>query len=213
MQIQTFQGGFDKNLCYIIWCEETKLAALVDASVEINPILEYIESNNLILTKILITHTHHDHVFYLNDFIKQISNISVYCFHKPININFSYIGLINHQIINIGSQVLIALHTPGHFIDSLCFWDKNNKLLFTGDTMFVGRTGRTVSNTSNIQELYHSIYNILLRLPDDTIIYPGHHYGHINKISLKENVAISKFFTCKTFKDFCLVMQHFEQNR
>ena len=57
MIIKTFEGGFDKNLTYLIWCEKTKHAALIDASTEINPILECIEQNDLLLSKILITHT------------------------------------------------------------------------------------------------------------------------------------------------------------
>ena len=59
----------DKNFTYVIWCPETKLSAIIDPSTEINPIIEYFEKNNLILSKILITHTHHDHINYLSDFI------------------------------------------------------------------------------------------------------------------------------------------------
>ena len=64
MKIQSFQGGFDKNFCYLIWCDKTKQAALIDASTEINPIIEFIESKKLLLTKILVTHSHHDHIYY-----------------------------------------------------------------------------------------------------------------------------------------------------
>ena len=53
MKIKSFQGGYDKNFSYVIWCEETKHAALIDASTEINPIIEYIEEFDLILSKIL----------------------------------------------------------------------------------------------------------------------------------------------------------------
>ena len=66
MKIKTFIGGFDKNFSYLIWCEKTRIAAIIDPAVEITPILEYIESLDLITTKILITHTHQDHIFYLN---------------------------------------------------------------------------------------------------------------------------------------------------
>ena len=66
MKIQSFQGGFDKNFCYLIWCDKTKQAALIDASTEINPIIEFIEDNQLLLTKILITHSHHDHIYYID---------------------------------------------------------------------------------------------------------------------------------------------------
>ena len=65
MKIKTYQGGFDKNLSYLIWCESTRIAGIVDASVELTEIIEFIEAKNLILEKIFITHTHFDHINYL----------------------------------------------------------------------------------------------------------------------------------------------------
>ena len=85
MQVKTFQGGFDKNLSYLIWCDKTKYAGLIDASVEPLEIFEFIESHNLILEKILITHTHHDHIHYLSDFIYKYPMINVYLHSNPIN--------------------------------------------------------------------------------------------------------------------------------
>ena len=213
MKIQSFQGGFDKNFCYLIWCDKTKQAALIDASTEINPIIEFIESKKLLLTKILITHSHHDHIYYIEDFKNYFSNILIYCYKNPINIQSTFYGVIHNEIITIGNEIITTLYTPGHFRDSICFWSKQHHYLFTGDTMFVGRTGRTVSSTSNIKELYNSIYNIILKLSENTIVYPGHNYGHIPYISLKNNKKLSNFFSCKNFDEFQLIMQNFEKNR
>ena len=84
---------------------------------------------------------------------------------------------------------------------------------FTGDTMFVGRTGRTISTKSSISDLYDSIYNIILKLPMQTIIYPGHHYGHTPYITLKENISISSFFQCCNEDEFFKVMKDYEEGR
>ena len=213
MKIKVFQGGFDKNLSYLIWCDKTNIAAIIDPAVEINPIIEYITSHNLILSKILITHTHHDHIAYIHDFINLYPNISNYCYNSPVNADFNYTGLSHNQVTAIGNDILIAIHTPGHFIDSMCFWNKKDNFIFTGDTMFVGRTGITVSNLSNIKDLYQSTYKKLLTLSKNTIIYPGHHYGYTQSISIKDNILTSKFFTCKSFEEFCTVMKKFEKNR
>ena len=213
MNIKVFQGGFDKNLCYLIWCEHTKIAAIIDPSVEINPIMEFITNKNLILSKILITHTHHDHIAYLNDFTNMYSNLAILCFKDAKNTEFKFIGLTHNQVIAIGNEILIAIYTPGHFSDSMCFWNKNKNCLFTGDTMFVGRTGRTISKLSNIKDLYNSIYNQILTLPNHTILYPGHHYGYTKSISIKDNIITSNFFTCTSFDEFSQVMKKFEQNR
>ena len=213
MKIKTFQGGYDKNLCYLVWCNKTKQATLIDASVEINPIIEYLEANNLILSKILVTHTHHDHISYIYDLIKKFPLVNILCYHKPINKTFKYQGLRHNEMITIGDKVLIAMHTPGHFFDSMCFWNKDNNLLFTGDTMFVGRTGRTISQSSNINDLYDSIYQKILILPRKTIVYPGHHYGYKKTISLKENILLSNFFQCNSLEEFKKCMKNYEKNR
>ena len=79
--------------------------------------------------------------------------------------------------------------------------------------MFVGRTGRTISTKSNISDLYDSIYNIILKLPMQTIIYPGHHYGHVTYVTLKENISISPFFQCSNVNEFFKVMKDYEDGR
>ena len=95
----------------------------------------------------------------------------------------------------------------------ICLWNKKDNCVFTGDTMFVGRTGRTIDKKSNIEDLYNSIYNTILLLPENTQIYPGHHYGFKKKISIKENIICSDFFRCKTFIEFIKIMEKFESNK
>ena len=79
--------------------------------------------------------------------------------------------------------------------------------------MFVGRTGRTISHTSNIKQLYHSVYDKLLTLQHNTIIYSGHNYGYVPSISIKKNIELFDFFQCKNLSEFTKIMQKFEKNR
>ena len=213
MKVKSFLGGFDKNFSYLIWCEKTKLAAVIDPSTEPLEILESIESRNLILSKILITHTHHDHITYLNDYKNVFSNLMIYSFHNSINLKEDYIGLIDNDIINIGDIMLTTLHTPGHFSDSVCYWNKKNKYLFTGDTMFVSRTGRVVGKHSNINDLYNSIYKKILMLNTETLILPGHNYGFKPSITIKDSIKLFDFFQCSSLEEFKIVMMNYEKNR
>ena len=80
MKVKVFQGGYDRNFCYLIWCKESLRAAVVDPSVEPLEVFEFIEAKNLILEKILVTHTHHDHIAFLEDFTFKIFFDS-YLFH------------------------------------------------------------------------------------------------------------------------------------
>ena len=213
MNIQSFQGGYDKNFSYIVWCPETKIAAIIDPSTAITPIIEYIENHDLILSKILVTHTHHDHIAYLDDFLNLFSNIVIYCYHNPLNLKNHFVGLNDNEVVMIGNNALTTIYTPGHLSDSICFWSKEDNIVFTGDTMFVGRSGRVKSPSSDIKQLYHSIYDKLLTLPKNTMIYPGHHYGYSPCITIQKNIELFDFFSCQTFLEFVSIMKNFEKNR
>ena len=214
MKIKSIQGGFDKNCSYLIWCESTKIAGIIDASVNITEIYAYVEMYDLIMEKIFITHTHFDHINFLDDIFYQFPHVQVCGFEYPEDkLGNNYRKLKHHEIIPLGSEILTALHTPGHYPDSLCFWNKKENCIFTGDTMFVGRTGRTIGAKSNISDLYISIYNHLLKLPEKTIIYPGHHYGYTPSITLKKNISISPLLQCNSEEEFIRIMTDYEKNR
>ena len=111
----------------------------------------------------------------------------------------------------LGKINIKIIHTPGHFPDSLCYLMEN--IIFTGDTLFVGRTGRTISANASTKDLYYSIYDKILSLPGNTLIYPGHDYGEKPTISLKENIKISPLLQAKSEKDFIERMANYEANR
>ena len=214
MKVKSFQGGFDKNLSYLIWCESTHCAGLIDASVDFTEIEKFINTNSLKLEKIFITHTHFDHIQFLNKILNKFPNINICGFEKPeVKIQNNYNKLKDLEIITLGYELITILYTPGHYPDSICFWNRKDKALFTGDTMFVGRTGRVVSEKSNISDLYNSIYHKILQLPKETIIYPGHHYGYVKKIILQKNITLHPFFQCSSKNEFIKVMQAYEQGR
>ena len=214
MKIKSFQGGFDKNLSYLIWCESTHISGIVDASVNMTKINEFIETHNLKLEKVFITHTHSDHINFLHDILYQFPQAQICGFENPeYKFGDYYRKLKHHEIITLGSEMITCLYTPGHYPDSLCYWNKKDKCLFTGDTMFVGRTGRTIGKKSNISHLYSSIYQQILTLPNNTKIYPGHHYGYTTNISLKENIMLSPFFQCSSEDEFIMVMEDYEKGR
>ena len=215
MRVKEFLGGFDKNLCYVAWCENTMLGVVIDPSVEPSQVFEFINNEEIILDKILITHTHHDHIKYIDDFLTEFPLVNIYGHSKSLYTfdQERYKGLSHFENINIGKSMVSALHTPGHYADSVCFWAIEENFLFTGDTMFVGRTGRVKSVSSNIKDLYNSVYKIILKLPISTIIFPGHHYGYTKFISIKENIILSNFFRCNNIEEFSKVMEQFEKTK
>ena len=214
MKVKEFKGGYDDNFCYLIWCDKTLEGAIIDPSVEPDKIFHFINQNDILLKKILITHTHYDHISYLTDFISMYLNVVIYGYVKTrYSFNNNFYGLSHNEKISIGDEIFTSLYTPGHYDDCLCYWNKSANMIFTGDTIFVGRSGRTINMYSDISKLYHSIYDIILKLPKETIIYPGHDYGPTSTISISDNMELSHFFSCKSEKEFIDVMDDFETSR
>ena len=208
--IQTFRGGFDKNLSYIITCLRTGYEIIVDASIELNKLQPFLKSKP---SALLVTHSHHDHIKYIRSYIENFPDIKIIGNPKSKNNygNKRFVPVNDNMTIKIGNLTILSIHTPGHYFDSICYLVEN--VLFTGDTLFVGRTGRTISNGSNVDDLYDSVYNKLLRLPDDTHIYPGHDYGKVPSITIKKNKKISDILQAKNKEDFKNKMAHYEKNR
>ena len=208
--VRPFLGGYDKNFTYLITCSHTRSSVLVDAAIPINQIMPSISNPPLAL---LITHTHHDHIRYLNDYINIFPDMIVFGHSESaLMYKIKNFRITKHQQnFEIGHLPFTSIYTPGHYFDSICYLLKPT--LFTGDTLFVGRTGRVISQRSDIKELYNSVYNRLLILSKDLRLYPGHDYGKQPSIKIKHNIKISPLLRAKNLKDFIKKMEQYELNR
>ena len=208
--IRSILGGFDKNFTYLITCNHTRNQIIVDPSVDLKFISPFIYDKPV---AILITHSHHDHIRYLDQYLESFPRIFVFghsiSADKFLHTSFK---IINHnETIKIGEIQITGIHTPGHYFDSICYLIP--PVIFTGDTVFVGRTGRVISSGSNLEELYNSIYKKILTLPNHIRIYPGHHYGNKKSMSLKKNIKESPLLQANSFDDFSKRMDEYEENR
>ena len=209
--IQSFEGGYDRNFSYLLTCLETITSVIVDASLELIRLQPFQKSKP---KAILITHSHHDHIRYVSEYIKAYPEIKIIGHPKSKLNNISKINFLpmnDYSIYKVGNLNIRTIHTPGHYYDSVCFLVEN--IIFTGDTLFVGRTGRTLSIGSNVSDLYKSVYKKLLKLPGDTIIYPGHNYGSRPTITISENIINSNLLQASGEEDFINRMKNYEKNR
>ncbi|MBP2634143.1 MAG: gloC [Firmicutes bacterium] len=186
--IQMGVGHLGTN-CYIVFCEQTLQAAVIDPGGSEETILYEINNANLKVEYIINTHGHADHIA-ANDAIKKATGAQVLIHHEDAKmltnaqLNLSmYIGdgivcqaadrLLNDgDIITFGSISFKVLHTPGHTVGGICLLSDN--VLIAGDTLFEESIGRTDFPGGSYSQLISSIKNQLLSLEDAVKVLPGH---------------------------------------
>ncbi len=150
-------------------------AILIDSGGPMEPLLERIEALRLRLTHLLCTHHHYDHVANNGEY-RRLFDCTI-CGHPAEKELFD--GdldalLEDGQTLQTGSLEVRVLHIPGHTMGQLAFV-VNDHAVFTGDTLFRGSVGGTVApGHGTFQELRSSILDVLMKLPPDSPVYPGH---------------------------------------
>lgn len=195
-------GPFQMNQ-YIIGCEETKEAALIDCGAtgkELEALLKWAEGHEFKVTSILLTHAHVDHVLGVNETREALAGASpdllvpIYL-HPDEMIGYTNVQKLaegfglnvkdslpvsNLNPINdgdelkVGNLVFKVLHTPGHSPGHVCFWMKDYGLMFGGDLIFQGSIGRVDLPMSDTDQMTKSLKRITKDIPDHTVIMPGH---------------------------------------
>lgn len=189
MKIYPFSLGELQANCYLI--QEDDEALLIDPGDDASFLLEEIQRRNLKLIGILATHGHFDHVmavgeiqlgidvpFYMHKkdqfLIDRLESTAEHFLgHKPIVIPPKKITHLPSEELQIANFKFKILHTPGHTPGSVCYYIPSEKIMFTGDTLFMGAIGRADLSYSNRGDLKNSLH-ILATYPEETTVYPGH---------------------------------------
>ena len=145
----------------------------------IDPVLENVEDYIKLLTKldlrlvkVIDTHIHADHITGAGKLKDNTKCITIMGNHTPADAVEMKVN--DDEVIELDKLKLRALYTPGHTSDSFSFLIDN--YLFSGDTLLINGTGRTDFQNGSAKDAYSSIFNKLLKLPDETLLYPGHDY-------------------------------------
>jgi len=198
VKIEQFLVGEMDNFTYIIIDEKNKKSIIVDPSWDLEVMYDFLGKNKLDNTFIINTHSHFDHV-YGNDKVVKMTGAKIIQ-HKESPLQKD-IEVSDGESIKFGESNIKIIHTPGHSGDSICLII-DDKVILTGDTLFVGSCGRLDLPGSDPDEMYYSIYNKLINLDDDLIIYPGHHYGNTKTSTLgkeKKSNFVFKFHNREEF--------------
>ena len=158
---------------YLISSGNGREALIIDPVLEnVNEYINILKQLDLKLVKVIDTHIHADHVTGASK-LKDITKCStIMGDHTPAE--SVEIKVKDEEYINLDNLKIRAMYTPGHTSDSYSFL--MNNYLFSGDTLLINGTGRTDFQNGNAKDAYNSIFNKLLKLPEETLLYPAHDY-------------------------------------
>lgn len=168
-QIKAVNGD---NFSYVVGDEATKEVVVVDPSFSAEQLIRFAERRRFKVKYVVDTHSHHDHTAG-NGMIAVRFGAKIIV-HRSAGVEKD-IPVDDEDAITVGKVKIQVIHTPGHTPDSICLL-LDGKVL-TGDTLFVGECGRTDMPGGSAKDLYHSLFDKLMKLGDDVEVYPGHDYG------------------------------------
>ena len=224
LEIKQMELGPMDNYIYLISNKFTKDCVVIDPAWDVNSIKEEIEANGLNLKSALITHGHPDHTNGIEELLKHYDipiMVSEHeaAFYKPIGENIVEVKA-NHKLELGDSENQLEIdfvHTPGHTPGSQCFFIKTARksytqannlqleaqhLLVSGDTLFLDGCGRCDMPGGDAEIMYDTISNILMKMPDDTVIFPGHNYHHYCCDSLENQKKTNPYMQYDNLKGF-----------
>jgi hydroxyacylglutathione hydrolase len=194
MILETFPVGMLQCNCSVFGDESTGEALVIDPGDEIERVVAVVRRHRLRITMIAVTHAHIDHIGGAKK-LRDLTGAPVHMnandaeLYETLEMQAAWIGmrhapergpidvpLNDGDKLSIGGTTGTVLHTPGHTQGSvsLYFPMADEKKLFAGDTLFQGSIGRTDLPGGNTKQIFRSIRDKLLVLPDDTVVIPGH---------------------------------------
>lgn len=210
-----------QNFVYLIGDPVTRQAAVVDAAWDVDQILQVLEQDGMKLTAALVTHFHPDHlggkfmgrtIQGAADLLERNLDLKIYLHQAEAGFANQIAGLSTSDIVSVASgddltvgEIKVTfIHTPGHTPGSQCFLV--NGRLVSGDTLFVGSCGRVDLPGSDPAQLYDSLVNKLKRLPDDTVLYPGHDYADRPTSTIGDEKRGNLYMRFERLEDFLGMM-------
>ena len=172
-----FHQLFDKNsstYTYLIASAKGREALIIDPVLEnIEQYIKLLNELDLKLVKVIDTHIHADHITAASKLKDATNCTTIMGEHTPSDA--VEVKVKDDEIIYVDKLEIKVIYTPGHTKDSYSFL--MDDCLFSGDTLLINGTGRTDFQGGNSEDSYNSIFNRLLKLPEETLLYPAHDYN------------------------------------
>ena len=217
--IEQIQIGPMENFTYIVGSRSTREVVIVDPAWDIESLMKHLEARDYTLCGALVTHYHPDHCGgsmggHNIDGIAELletNPVRIYA-HKEESAGLKKVtGVSDNDIIkvesgdklSVGEVEVEFLHTPGHTPGSQCFRIKDT--LVSGDTLFINGCGRVDLPGSNSEDMYRSLKK-LADLPEETLLLPGHNYGHVPNATMGETKSQNAYLRVPDLESWKAIM-------
>ncbi len=201
MKVYQIEVGNMQNFTYILEDEETEESLIIDPSWDLELVTDIIKKNNLKVKYIINTHHHFDHTIG-NEAMAKSTNSKIIQ-HTASTLQKDII-ISDGDKIKFGNSELTVFHTPGHSKDSICLVGDGK--VFSGDTLFVGNCGRIDLPGGNAKELYHSLFDIISKMNENLVLYPGHNYGNSPTSTIGREIKTNFVLQPRTENEFLKFM-------
>ncbi|RMD62424.1 MAG: MBL fold metallo-hydrolase [Alphaproteobacteria bacterium] len=205
-----FRQIFDFESCtytYLLASRRGGEALIIDSVLgKVDHYLRLLRELDLRLVKTVDTHVHADHITGMGALRDRTRCITVMGEQSGVDVVSMRVG--DGDRIDIEGLSLTALHTPGHTDDSYCFLMDDR--VFTGDTLLIRGTGRTDFQNGDPVAQYHSLFDKLLKLPDETLVYPGHDYKGDTVSTIAEERAFNPRLQVRSVEDYVELMNNLD---
>ncbi|MBI2360249.1 MAG: MBL fold metallo-hydrolase [Deltaproteobacteria bacterium] len=223
LYFKQLQIGSMQNFVYLIGSTETRKAAVIDPAWDIETILSHAAADDMEITHALVTHTHPDHVgSWLRgariEGVEELlartkTKIVVHRAEAEFLKSLSPSDMVKAQggdVIDVGGLSIKLIHTPGHTPGSQCFLLDGPLIseprLIAGDTLFIGSCGRVDFPGGSAEKMYESLTQKLMRLPDETILFPGHNYAAKPQSTMAEQKKTNPYLQFHSLDAFLAAM-------
>lgn len=201
--IKTFEIGPLGNFLYVLGDPDTKEAAIIDPAWDAQTLLNAVDDMGFTLTKVFLTHGHNDHV---NDLDTVMSKHDVPVYHSKHEPDFLTPPCKNLVLIDEGDTIKLGniefsiIHCPGHTPGCIIY--KTDNIAFVGDVLFIDGCGRCDLRGGNPEAMYHTLYEKVSALADNTIVYCGHNYGPTPTDTIGHQKQTNPYLTCSSKEEF-----------
>lgn len=194
-----------QNFLYFIGDAKSKEIAVIDPAWDVNFLCKEADKNGYKITAVFLTHGHPDHVNGLEDMLKRHNVLAYISKHeypllKPQHKNI--VEIEDHAKLKIGHVEFETILAPGHSPGCQLFKYKN--VVISGDAIFIDGCGRCDLPGSDPKKMYNTLYNVIMKMPDDTLLFPGHNYGPTPFATVGSQKETNPYLNCKSLEEFLM---------